>query len=192
MDITSLSIWLKTTIPGIILLGAIGSVSGVFLIWLLSKIAKLVWRKFVISATKVFGKNLFKFSIFYMRTYYVQKAIFLQLINKKKYLSASVYIQKSLSNRNIAWLFFITFSLVTIGLFVFKGTTYPKTSSLLVAITILIFHDAIALTIWCGKLGKSFYGIETEVAENTYKSKESVIIESAYSLIDLKNKQKTS
>lgn len=36
--------WLKNTIPGIVVLGAIGSIVAVFALWLLKKFVGLVWR----------------------------------------------------------------------------------------------------------------------------------------------------
>ncbi len=57
MDYVQVSEWLKNTILGIIILGAIGSIAAGFIIWLCSKLVK--FSTFLVI--KIFGQNLAKF-----------------------------------------------------------------------------------------------------------------------------------
>lgn len=59
-----ISDWLKDTVPGIILLGALGSLIAGFSVWFAVKLFKLLIRFNRFVLVKVFGDNLAKLGVF--------------------------------------------------------------------------------------------------------------------------------
>lgn len=192
MDYVTISGWLKNTIPGIILLGALGSLLAGFSVWLAVKMFKLLIRLNRFVLVKVFGENLAKLGVFYARTYYILRATIFQISNKKKDLSLIVLHQSLLANRNISTLCFLVFFLSTYFMFLFFGTSFPKTTALLVCLSILSFHDAILFTVWVHKIEEYFYGDEALIAKHTYESRDMVVTESLVSLLEFSKKSKKS
>lgn len=191
MDYVIISDWLKNTIPGIIILGALGSLIAGFVIWFAIKLFKLIsyLNRFVI--VRVFGENLSKIGVFYARSYYTLRATAFQLFNKQKELPLIILHQNLLANRNISIINVLIFLLTTYFMFLLFDTSYPKTTALFVCLFILSLHDAILFTIWSNKIGEYFYGHEASIAKNTYESRDMVVTQSLVSLLDIAKKKKS-
>ncbi|EJV9415949.1 hypothetical protein N7891_004191 [Vibrio vulnificus] len=186
MDYIQISEWLKNTIPGIIILGAIGSIAAGVVIWLLSKLAKVLMSLNRYLVVQVFGANVAKFCILYLRQYYTLRATISQLFNKEQELPLVVIHQRFLANRNLSCFAALLFSITAILLFLLHETDFPKATASFVALSILCINDTIAYGVWANRVAKFFYGNEESVAEETYKTKESVLLERALSIASLK------
>lgn len=186
MDYIQISEWLRNTIPGIIILGAIGSIAAGVIIWLLSKLAKIIISVNRYLVVQVFGASVAKFCILYLRQYYTLRATISQLFNKEQELPLVVIHQRFLANRNLSGVAALLFSITAILLFLLHGTDFPIATASFVAVSILCINDTVVYGIWANKVAKFFYGNEESVAEETYRTKESVLLESALSIASIK------
>ncbi|MBM4941656.1 hypothetical protein H2659_17770 [Vibrio cholerae] len=189
MNYVEIASWLKDTIPGIILLGMIGSLAAGIAAWLLSKLYKGLIRLNNYLIVKVFGESVTKLGIFYLRYYYTVRSTVGQLRNKDKELPLIVIHQQFLASRNLSVITFLIFSLVAYLMFLFVGTSYPKTTALFVAIAFLSMNDSIVFSLWARKVEDYFYGVEKGIAEETYKTRDAVILESLVSFENLEKSQ---
>lgn len=177
MNIVEITEWLKTTIPGIILLGAIGSIFGVIIIWFSIKLFKIVISAVKTFIDKVLGENFFKLFVGYMKLYYQARGLILQLKEKDDQIPLVVLHQQALANRNLISLMGFVLFLLTVLLFVFTGTDYPKTAIFLVSLSIIFIHDAIFVSYWTKQICRHFYGYQLDLSKNTYANKNTVIQE---------------
>ena len=190
MDYVMISGWLKDTIPGIIILGALGSLIAGFFIWFAIKLFKLITHLNRFILVKVFGENLAKIGVFYARSYYILRATVFQLFNKQKELPLIILHQRLLANRNISIINALIFLLATYFMFLFFDTSFPKTTALLVCLSILSLHDAILFTVWSNKIDEYFYENEASIARNTYESRDMVVTQSLVSILARSKKKK--
>lgn len=177
MDFTALESWLKNTIPGIIVLGAVGSIAAIIFLYFLKKILKnfLTLLKFMINKMIVIGikKIMFK----YLKFYFEFKGTLAQLKNRNKDLSLVIMHKRYIANRDTSFIISIIFFLISYFLMLFSGTEYLKTSVACVTLTILFFHDAILNALLVYKIEKIFFGQEEEFAKNTYLDENTLTIE---------------
>ncbi|MDO6525453.1 hypothetical protein Q4519_07120 [Motilimonas sp. 1_MG-2023] len=176
MNFVEITEWLKSTIPGIIILGAIGSIAGTFILWFTIKLFKELFRLLNLFMNRFVGEKLAKLFISYMRVYFKARAIFYQLTTKKSKLQLQILYQKTLADRNLIIIIAFIMLLITSLVFIFTGTTYPKTSVSLVALTIIFVHDSIFMAHWVRKMSYHFYGREEDIAKNTYADEDAVLL----------------
>ncbi|HDZ9478486.1 TPA: hypothetical protein RUZ88_003640, partial [Vibrio cholerae] len=103
-----LVVWLKDTIPGIIVLGAFGSILGAFLLWAIAKITLKLW-----SFTKrKIDKQVLNVMLRYMKGYLVARATILQLQNKNSTASIIALYSRVLTDKQtssiLSFLLFIS------------------------------------------------------------------------------------
>ncbi|EGQ7787872.1 hypothetical protein ID500_003437, partial [Vibrio cholerae] len=119
-----LVVWLKDTIPGIIVLGAFGSILGAFLLWAIAKITLKLWS----FAKRKIDKQVLNVMLRYMKGYLVARATILQLQNKNSTASIIALYSRVLTDKQTSSILsFLLFISLTIFLSV-TGTEYLKTS----------------------------------------------------------------
>lgn len=170
-----LILWFKDTIPGIILLGAIGSILGAFVLWVVSVIAKRLFS----FLRKAYDDKTSKLFLFYARRYLAARASLIQLDCKKKYVPMSALYTKTIIDKQtssiLAWVLFFILTL----LFTIYGTIHLKTTVLFVSLFFLFFHDAMFLLAVQYCYDKYLSGKESDLALETYKNELTTIIELA-------------
>ncbi|WP_305816890.1 hypothetical protein [Photobacterium leiognathi] len=97
--------------------------------------------------------------------------------------------QKFLADRNLSGITALVLSVICILLFLVYGTQFPIATSSFISISILCTHDAIACGIWANKVANYFYGNEADLANETYITNESVLMESIVSIKTMKEKK---
>ncbi|WP_337917119.1 hypothetical protein [Vibrio cholerae] len=177
MNIVELSEWLKSTIPGIILLGAVGSIIGSIIIYFSIKLFKSLTNAINVFFVRLFGDNFFKLIVFYMRLYYKARSLLFQLKEKEDQIPLLILHQRVLADRNLIFIIAFVLVLITTLLFIFTGALYPKTAVFLVSLSIIFVHDALFVSYWAGKIEKHFYGLESDFSKYTYDNKDTVICE---------------
>lgn len=173
--------WLKSTIPGIIILGAIGSVIGALAIWLLLHLLRIVGRFLDFVAGKVITDNFFKLIWFYVRQYFVFRSLLAQLTNKSSYVSLSVLHTKLATYKLISAFTAILTFCISYFLFLLLGTEYPKSTAFFVAAFFLSAHDAIMCQVLQVLVERKLFGYEYDVARGTYKDESILILDAILS-----------
>lgn len=175
MDISLLdiSIWLKSTVLGIVILGAIGSIVGVMVLWVLTKI----FKRIAIAISNTVSENTFKVIGVYIKGYLRFRGTLLQLINKNKVDSVAAFHANVVSKKTISvilsWLLFITCYFI----FLFFDTEYIKTSVFFVALFFLFLHDACMYAVCQWLIEHYLFGREEEISKSTYSDESIVLLE---------------
>ncbi|ELB2250065.1 hypothetical protein QNZ72_004523 [Vibrio parahaemolyticus] len=159
-----LVVWLKDTIPGIIVLGAFGSILGAFLLWVTAKVTLKLWS----FAKRKIDKQVLNVMLRYMKGYLVARATILQLQNKNSTASIIALYSRVLTDKQtssiLSCLLFIS---LTIFLAV-TGTEYLKTSVFLVSMFFMFLHDAIVYRVLQLLFDTYLFGNEEKFAKATY------------------------
>ncbi|HDM8172613.1 TPA: hypothetical protein P0E23_005300 [Vibrio harveyi] len=159
-----LVVWLKDTIPGIIVLGAFGSILGAFLLWVTAKVTLKLWS----FAKRKIDKQVLNVMLRYMKGYLVARATILQLQNKNSTASIIALYSRVLTDKQtssiLSCLLFIS---LTIFLAV-TGTEYLKTSVFLVSMFFMFLHDAIIYRVLQLLFDTYLFGNEEKLAKATY------------------------
>ncbi|WP_264403242.1 hypothetical protein [Vibrio owensii] len=159
-----LVVWLKDTIPGIIVLGAFGSILGAFLLWVTAKVTLKLWS----FAKRKIDKQVLNVMLRYMKGYLVARATILQLQNKNSTASTIALYSRVLTDKQtssiLSCLLFIS---LTIFLAV-TGTEYLKTSVFLVSMFFMFLHDAIVYRVLQLLFDTYLFGNEEKFAKATY------------------------
>lgn len=173
IDFVSISEWLKTTILGIVLLGAFGSVAGVALISLLNKVIKTSYR----WVSDAFLNRFFDLFLNYVKAYLSARSNVFQLKNKGKNVELLAYYIKVDSEKcysgMLAWLSFF----IVILLFVITGTVYIKTLVFFIAIFFVMVHDSICWFAIQMLMDNVFHKEELDFAKSTYSDEHVAIME---------------
>lgn len=190
MDFTTIETWLKNTIPGIIVLGAVGSIAAIIFLYFFKKLSNyfITYLKFILD--KMIFIGIYKIMFKYLKFYLKFKGTLSQLKNRKKDLSIVIMHKKYLAIRDTSYLISIIFFLISYFLMLFTGTEYLKTSVTSVALTIIFFHDAILNALLVYKIEEMFFGQEEEFAKNTYVDENTLTIEVILFSEKLNNKKK--
>lgn len=187
MDYTEISFWLKNTIPGILILGAIGSILGPLLLWVFYKFLRWFGRMINFFILTFFGKPIAAFGVIYMQQYFIIRAVIYQSINKKKYNSLLLLHQKICANKVVNGIGFIVLFMSTYFIFLFTGTEYLKTAIFSVSFTFIFLHDYILYSVFQNKIEHYFLGFERNISESTYENKDTVKEETFYSIASYLN-----
>ncbi|CAH7204528.1 conserved membrane hypothetical protein [Vibrio chagasii] len=159
-----LVVWLKDTIPGIIVLGAFGSILGAFLLWVTAKVTLKLWS----FAKRKIDKQVLNVMLRYMKGYLVARATILQLQNKNSTASIIALYSRVLTDKQtssiLSCLLFIS---LTIFLSV-TSTEYLKTSVFLVSMFFMFLHDAIVYRVLQLLFDTYLFGKEEKFAKATY------------------------
>ncbi|AXN30214.1 hypothetical protein [Vibrio coralliilyticus] len=159
-----LVVWLKDTIPGIIVLGAFGSILGAFLLWVTAKVTLKLWS----FAKRKIDKQVLNVMLRYMKGCLVARATILQLQNKNSTASIIALYSRVLTDKQtssiLSCLLFIS---LTIFLAV-TGTEYLKTSVFLVSMFFMFLHDAIVYRVLQLLFDTYLFGNEEKFAKATY------------------------
>ncbi|EGQ9396154.1 hypothetical protein [Vibrio cholerae] len=159
-----LVVWLKDTIPGIIVLGAFGSILGAFLLWAIAKITLKLWS----FAKRKIDKQVLNVMLRYMKGYLVARATILQLQNKNSTASIIALYSRVLTDKQTSSILsFLLFISLTIFLSV-TGTEYLKTSVFLVSMFFMFLHDAIVYRVLQLLFDTYLFGNEEKFAKATY------------------------
>lgn len=178
MDFGSISSWLKETIPGIILLGAVGSLFGAFILWLLSKAIKALSG----ITLKILSSSTNKVFVNYFRQYLTFRATFFQLKNKRREVPLIVLHISASHARAISMLLSWILFLCAYFNFLLFGTEYLYTSILLVALLFMAAHDALINTVYTWMIEHYLYQSERDFATETYATEDSLWQEMFYML----------
>ncbi|HHY0437728.1 TPA: hypothetical protein ACX3GA_004611 [Vibrio parahaemolyticus] len=173
IDFVSISEWLKTTIPGIVLLGAFGSVAGVALLTLLNKVTRTSYR----LVSDAFLNRFLDLFLIYVKAYLSARSNVFQLKNKSKDVELLAYYIKVVSEKRsssmLAWLSFF----IIVLLFVITVTVYIKTLVFFIAIFFVVFHDSICWLVIQALMDNVFHKEELDFAKNTYSDEHVAITE---------------
>lgn len=169
--------WFRNSIPGIIILGAIGSILAMLVLYLFRKILHFVslFMKSILNKVFILGMENIIFK--YFRLYLNFKGTLFQLKHRKKNLSIIILYKKYSSYRDVSYLLFIGFFLISYFLLLFYSTEYFKTTIALIALTIISFHDALVYTAMTRRIELEFLSEEEEFAKNTYSDKKTLTSE---------------
>ncbi|WP_318436386.1 hypothetical protein [Photobacterium leiognathi] len=156
--------WLKDTIPGIIVLGAFGSILGAFLLWAIAKVTIKIWS----FAKRKINKQVLNLMLRYMKGYLIARATILQLQNKNNTASIIALYSRVLTDKQTSSILsFLLLITLTIFLSV-TGTEYLETSVFLVSLFFIFLHDAIVYRVLQLLFDTYLFGSEEKIAKNTY------------------------
>ena len=126
LEYSHITEWLKNTIPGIIILGGLGSIFGIFILWILPKTARFAVNTTKYFLIKIFGRCFAEFGFIYMREYYKFRSTLLQLRYKSKKTSLIILHQNISNQRIVSCLSALILFITTYFLFLITGTEYTK------------------------------------------------------------------
>lgn len=161
MNYIEIETWLINTIPGIILLGAIGSIVGSIFLWMFIKIVKAFSAFFIEKTDEIVWKFLFNLIVGYARAYFRARDLVNILSSRADALPISMLYAKVQRKATFYSLAALISFFISLLLFILLGTEYVKTSIFFVACTFIYTHDAIILSIFI-KLIEDIYLREDE------------------------------
>ena len=183
MNYIEIEQWLLNTIPGIVILGAIGSIVGSILLWITVKGIKYITVFVFEKTTELIWKFLFNASVSYAREYFRARDLVNVLSSKSSPLPISLLYFKVQRKEFFYSILGALCFFISLLLFIFVGTEYTKTSIFFVAMTFLYAHDAVMYSIYLKIIENKFLKEDEEDIKQTHINRDDVF-EEAEPIID--------
>ena len=177
MNYIEIETWLLNTVPGIILLGAIGSILGSILLWLTIKSIKIFAAFLLEKTNEIIWKFLFNTVVSYARAYFRARDLVNILSSKPTALPISLLYAKTQRKEAFHSIAGLISFFVSLLLFIFVGTEYTKTSVFFVALTFLYTHDAIIYSIFLKIIENKYLHEDEENINKLHLNKDDVFKE---------------
>lgn len=178
MNYTAIETWLVSTVPGIIILGAAGSVLGTMTLWLTIKIIKSLFIFILKQSDSLLSRITINLLLTYTRAYINAKEMITTLSNKNSELPITLLYIK-ITRQKYYFSTICTVSLfISILLFSFQGTEYPKLTISFVAITFALLHDSIIYSVYLKMIERNYIGAHESEIKNKKLSKKEILLES--------------
>lgn len=143
MNIQQIEIWLLNTVPGIIILGAVGSILGSIFLWIAVRGIKALAAFIINKTNEVVWNFIFSAVATYTRAYLRARELVKLVSAKEDILPVSLLYSRTLRKQFFYSVTALIAFFISLLLFIFVGTEYTKTSVFFIAITFMSFHDSL-------------------------------------------------